>query len=165
MTSPRIQHAVIIGGSIAGLHAARVLADHAERVTLLDKDALDSTGNSRKGTPHARHAHLLLMKGQERMEARFPGLTQRAVSWGAVQVNLGNELRSFGLAGAMPSYSSGMRALSASRSLLEELTREQVLRLPKIAVRAQTEWMGMNVEKGRVTGVYLRSETRPAGEL
>ncbi len=165
MPSPRIQHAVIIGGSIAGLHAARVLADHAERVTLLDKDALDSTGSSRKGAPHARHAHLLLMKGLERMEARFPGLTQRALSWGAVQVNLGNELRSFGLAGAMPSYSSGMRALCASRSLLEELTRDMVLRLPKIAVRAQTEWMGMNVEQGRVTGVYLRSEARPAGEL
>ncbi|HNC97519.1 MAG TPA: FAD-dependent monooxygenase [Myxococcota bacterium] len=165
MPSPRIQHAVIIGGSIAGLHAARVLADHAERVTLLDKDALDSTGNSRKGTPHARHAHLLLIKGLERMEARFPGLTQRAMGWGAVRVNLGNEVRHYGSAGLLPSYSSGLRALCASRSLLEELTREQLMQQPKVAVRAQTEWMGMNVEKGRVTGVYLRSDARPAGEL
>jgi 2-polyprenyl-6-methoxyphenol hydroxylase-like FAD-dependent oxidoreductase len=142
-----------------------VLADHAERVTLLDKDALDSTGTSRKGTPHTRHAHMLLMKGLERMEARFPGLTQRAMSWGAVRVNLGNEVRICGAAGALPSYRSNMRALCASRSLLEELTRDQVLKQPKIAVRAQTEWTGTNVERGRVTGVYLRAEARPAGEL
>ncbi len=165
MASPRIQHAVVIGGSIAGLHAARVLADHAERVTVLDKDALDTTGSSRKGTPHARHAHLLLMKGLERMEARFPGLTQRAMGWGAVRVNLGNEVRSWGPAGSIPAYNSGMRTLCASRALLEELTRDQLLQHPKIAVRAQTEWMGMKLHRGAVQGVYLRSDERPAGEL
>ena len=33
--------AVIIGGSIAGLLAARVLSGHFERVTLVVRDALD----------------------------------------------------------------------------------------------------------------------------
>jgi NADPH-dependent 2,4-dienoyl-CoA reductase/sulfur reductase-like enzyme len=34
------RHAVVIGGSIAGLLAARVLAEHYEQVTLVERDAL-----------------------------------------------------------------------------------------------------------------------------
>ena len=33
------RHGVVIGGSIAGLLAARALANHLDRVTLLERDA------------------------------------------------------------------------------------------------------------------------------
>ena len=38
-STPRraLRHAVVIGGGIAGLLAARVLSDHFERVTLLER--------------------------------------------------------------------------------------------------------------------------------
>ena len=32
------EHAVVIGGSMAGLLAARVLSDHFERVTIVERD-------------------------------------------------------------------------------------------------------------------------------
>ena len=32
-------HAVVLGGSLAGLLAARVLADHFDHVTLIERDA------------------------------------------------------------------------------------------------------------------------------
>ena len=37
------RHAVVLGGSLAGLLAARVLIDHFERVTLIERDAYPET--------------------------------------------------------------------------------------------------------------------------
>ena len=34
----RRRHAVVVGGSLAGMLAARVLADHVHAVTLLERD-------------------------------------------------------------------------------------------------------------------------------
>lgn len=38
------RHAVVVGGSMAGMLAARVLADHFERVTLLERDRYAEDG-------------------------------------------------------------------------------------------------------------------------
>ncbi|MCU1611830.1 MAG: hypothetical protein JWM45_3746 [Pseudonocardiales bacterium] len=42
-------HAVVVGGSMAGLLAARVLANHFEQVTIVERDALSDTVHTRKG--------------------------------------------------------------------------------------------------------------------
>ena len=39
------KHAVVIGGSIAGLMAARVLTDYFDQVTMLDRDHIESGDN------------------------------------------------------------------------------------------------------------------------
>ena len=54
------QHAVVLGGSMGGLLAARVLAGHFDRVSIVERDAFPPEGEHRKGTPQARHAHGLL---------------------------------------------------------------------------------------------------------
>jgi glycine/D-amino acid oxidase-like deaminating enzyme len=56
-------HAVVIGGSIAGLLAARVLADHFEHITLIERDRLPERPQPRKGVPQASHVHVMLVKG------------------------------------------------------------------------------------------------------
>lgn len=37
------EHAIVLGGSMAGLLAARVLSDFFERVTLIERDQLPQT--------------------------------------------------------------------------------------------------------------------------
>ena len=71
--------AVVIGASIAGLLAARVLSEHFNDVVLLERDELPRTAAPRKGTPHAVHPHGLLARGREIMEALFPGFTDGVV--------------------------------------------------------------------------------------
>ena len=44
-------HAVVIGASMAGLLAARVLSDHFEQVTLIERDTLTADAEARKGIP------------------------------------------------------------------------------------------------------------------
>ena len=46
-------HAIVIGASMAGLLAARVLADHYEQVTLVERDAFPPEGEHRRGCPKA----------------------------------------------------------------------------------------------------------------
>src|SRR5262245_22590880 len=76
-------HAVVIGGSMAGMLAARVLIDHFDRVTIIERDRLPNRAVSRKGTPQARHLHVLLERGRQLLERFFPGLTYELVQNGA----------------------------------------------------------------------------------
>ena len=55
-------HALVIGGSLAGLLAARVLSDHFERVTIVERDHYPDQAEFRSGVPQARHLHVLLAK-------------------------------------------------------------------------------------------------------
>jgi hypothetical protein len=54
------RHALVIGGSLAGLFAARVLADFFDKVTILDRDVFPVTPDHRKGVPQSYDAHALL---------------------------------------------------------------------------------------------------------
>ncbi|MDR4488018.1 MAG: hypothetical protein R3B83_10935 [Nitrospirales bacterium] len=53
-------HAVVIGGSFAGLVAARVLSDHFERVTILERDPVHEYPESRRGQAQTRHLHVFV---------------------------------------------------------------------------------------------------------
>jgi flavin-dependent dehydrogenase len=55
--------AVVLGASMAGLLAARVLADTYGQVTVIDHDELPETPMHRRGVPHGRHIHALLARG------------------------------------------------------------------------------------------------------
>lgn len=67
-------HAVVLGASLAGLLAARVLADAYERVTLVERDPLTDAAENRRGVPQGRHAHVLLTRGAQILDELFPGL-------------------------------------------------------------------------------------------
>ena len=49
------RHALVIGGSMAGLLTARVLSDHFDQVTILERDSVHDYPESRKGQPQTRH--------------------------------------------------------------------------------------------------------------
>src|SRR5215210_5005338 len=76
MSGRPLRNAVVAGGSIAGLLAARVLSNHFEAVTLVERDALAHTPQPRKGVPQGPHAHILLLRGQAIMRSMFPGLAE-----------------------------------------------------------------------------------------
>ena len=82
--APRYAHAVVLGGGIAGLLAARVLRDHFERVTLVERDDLETGDVPRRGVPQGRHAHGLLAGGAQVLERLFPGLREELVADGAL---------------------------------------------------------------------------------
>src|SRR5215471_9937141 len=69
--------ALVIGGSLAGMCAARVLSDVFDQVTIIERDAYPSAPDFRTGVPQARHIHNLLARGLLEFESFFPGFEAR----------------------------------------------------------------------------------------
>ena len=51
------RQAVVIGAGMAGMPAARVLADYFDQVIVLENDALPSDASPRPGTPQSKSLH------------------------------------------------------------------------------------------------------------
>ena len=56
-------NAVVLGGSLAGLCAARALAERCEHVTVIERDELPEGPVDRAGLPQGRHIHAMLERG------------------------------------------------------------------------------------------------------
>ncbi len=62
------------GASMAGLLAARVLAEHFGRVTVVERDRFPEGVGDRRGVPQDPHAHGLSVRGGVALEGVFPGI-------------------------------------------------------------------------------------------
>ena len=132
-TGARIpSHAVVLGGGIAGLLAARVLRDHFERVTLVERDDLPPGDVPRRGVPQGQHAHGLLAGGARVLERLFPGLRDELVADGALLHDVVGDGRFYGLGGYQVRYDSGLRGVFLTRPMLEGHLRRRLLTLPGI---------------------------------
>ena len=121
---------LILGGSIAGLLAARVLAERFERVVVVERDPLPQIGEHRRGVPHGRHLHGLHPRGREILDELFPGFTGTLIADGAVGCDILGDLR-WQLSGhQLRQAAIGLPALFASRPFLEGHVRAMVQRLP-----------------------------------
>ncbi|MGH7883173.1 MAG: FAD-dependent oxidoreductase, partial [Candidatus Dormibacteraceae bacterium] len=151
-------HAVVIGGSMAGLFASRVLSDYFERVTIVERDQLPEGPEFRYGVPQSRHAHALLKRGLEVMEELFPGLEAELATEGAVPLD-GADVLSLTVAGWSNRF-QGLPLLAMSRELIEWAVRQRTLRLPQVSVLERREATGLapSADASRVTGVLLREK-------
>ena len=136
-------HAVVLGASMAGLAAARVLADTYERVTLLDRDALPAGAAHRKGVPQSRHAHGLLAGGRAALEELFPGLTDELVANGAPSGDSQAQTRFYNHGLRLCPGPSDLRSVSVSRLLLEGCVRGRVRALPNVRVVDRCDATGL----------------------
>jgi 2-polyprenyl-6-methoxyphenol hydroxylase-like FAD-dependent oxidoreductase len=156
--------AIVIGGSMAGLLAARTLADYYSQVLVLERDSLPASAAPRKGVPQARHAHALLGKGQEILEGLLPGLTQHLIHEGAIW----GDGRFFSGGGYHCPIPAASKMLLVSRPLLEHEVRMRLLTLPNIHIVDQCDVLGLEAteNRSRVIGVCaLRRQTTAAPEI
>jgi len=158
------KHAIVMGGSMAGLLAARVLSDHFAQVTLIERDALPAGPEQRRGVPQGRHTHGLLGGGRNVLERYFPGISQTLVDRGALTGDIVRETRWFFEGGCLNRPESGLRGLLLTRPLLESGVRERVLAIPNVVRRDDTAVEGLvfDASSQRVTGVRVAGETLAA---
>lgn len=157
-------HAVVIGSSIAGLTAARILTDYFARVTIVDRDHVPDTPEFRRGTPQAHHAHSLPLRGQNILEQQFPGLATELLANGAIPVNGGSEMAYF-IAGKWHQvrHQAAVVSMTYSRPLLETTIYRRLVSHPRVRIIQEHEVRGLLVDQrgDRVTGVRLQRRHGP----
>lgn len=153
-------HAVVIGASIAGLCAARVVSDFYARVTVFERDDLPSGPANRATVPQDRHLHLLMARGAKEFESLFPGLLADMVAAGVPILENRPDCIHFGAAGHVLGTGRTLReeftAYVPSRPHLEWQLRRRVRAIDNVEIvrRSVTE-PRFDRETQRVSGVVL----------
>ena len=159
------RHAIVVGGSMGGLVAARALADYYERVTIVDRDTFPAIGEHRKGVPQSRHTHGLLASGRRMLEKFFPGIGAELMAAGAIAGDILADSRWIFEGGTHCRPKSGFEGLLLSRPLLEGMVRKYLFALPNIAVMENCDAAGLVFVGGKVTGLRLASGDTVAADL
>ena len=161
--------AVVIGGSIAGLLSARVLADYFTCVTIIDKDELPQTPQPRRGVPQSVQPHVLLTKGYRLLGEFFPGIEEKLAANGALSIDWAREFKHFfgGYWGSSSEHSSDIVSVTCSRYVLEWTIRQELLEIPQIEFLQQSKVAGLvyNSSEDKIQGVYLHSGQRLEADL
>jgi len=169
MASRLGEHAVVIGGSIAGLMSARVLADYFERVTILERDHIGPQPSVHKSTPQGNHLHTVLIGGLQVLSGLYPGFSEKLHSMGAVPVRLTTDFPiyrpdgvAFSLTGSVKAPRDlGIQLYSQSRGLLEHCLRHCTLASPNISAECDASVARLLETKARVEGVSYKYHGEP----
>ena len=162
---PRRRHAVVVGGSLAGMLAARVLSDHFDRVTLMERDRFPETPAARKGLPQGRHAHGLMARGRRVLERFLPGLTGGLAQAGAEPLDWTQDVAWMSPYGWYVRFPGKLLLLAFTRDLIDWGVRRRVAALPNVRIQQGSDVAGLIRGPGdgaRVAGVRLRSRTADA---
>ena len=161
----RSSHIVVIGAGMGGLATAHALHRHAARVTVIERDSLPSRPAARAGTPQGRHLHILQPGGLMALERLLPGFADELLARGATAVAAPGGILWHSAAGwVKPQPATRASLLSASRDLIEWVTRDLVLERTPLDVRTGIEVAGLAVEDGRVVGVDVRDRGAASDE-
>ncbi|MEV0678639.1 FAD-dependent monooxygenase [Actinosynnema sp. NPDC050436] len=151
--------AVVLGASIAGVLAARVLAESYREVTVVDRDQVLGVFEARRGTPHTRHAHGLHARGHLVLEELFPGFTDRMRAAGVPTGDLGEMRWYFNARELRPSH-TGLVSVTAPRPFLEGRLRAEVADMSTVDFLEEHDVLGLETtaDRARVVGARVRDK-------
>ncbi len=157
--SQQNSHAIVIGGSIAGLLAARVLAEHFERVTIIERDYYPENPEPRSGVPQSNQGHFLLARGKQILEELFPGFVNELAEQGAIQVDVLKDWPFLSEYGWWPRFSSDLTTWSCTRNLIENIIRKRLLNYTHLTFMEghQVSKLLASRDKREITGVRLKN--------
>jgi 2-polyprenyl-6-methoxyphenol hydroxylase-like FAD-dependent oxidoreductase len=151
--------AVVLGAGMAGLLAARVLAESYGSVVLVDRDEVEGVEGPRRGVPQGRHAHALLAKGQQILQELFPGLDAELAASNVPAGDLAGDLRWYFNGQRLAPARSGLMSVSSTRPVLEAHVRARVAALPEVSFKTPYAVRGLRTGgQGRIVGVTIAGD-------
>ncbi len=162
------EHAVVLGASMAGLLTARVLSEHFDRVSVVERDVLPPEGAHRRGVPQGRHVHALLPRGGVLLEELFPGLVAELAGAGAPLLEDLSQMHFEVLGHRLSRARSPLRpvGVQASRPVLEAAVRRRVCDRANVEVLDGRDVLGLvaTPQRERVCGVRVQRRDVRGGE-
>ncbi|MFI9834557.1 FAD-dependent monooxygenase [Streptomyces sp. NPDC051913] len=149
-------HTVVIGGSVAGLLAARALSTSFDHVTVVERDAFPAHTVPRRGVPQGRQVHALLTRGAVGLDGLFPGFIDAMTTAGIPSGDGQADFTWFLDGHRMAKAESGLRGFGVSRPQIEAMIRARVRELPNVSLTEGTQVDGLLVDEGRAAGVRIR---------
>lgn len=165
--TPKIgEKVVVVGGSMAGLLAARVLADGFEAVTIIDRDSLPDHPTARPGVPQGRHVHVLLEAGRATLDDLFPGFGEELLSEGGLLADLLSDFIVYDKGGFLADGKTRLPTYFATRPLFEHVVRRRITDFDGVDVRPNCQFIDYVVDDAmNVEGVLIRNEDAERVEL
>jgi 2-polyprenyl-6-methoxyphenol hydroxylase-like FAD-dependent oxidoreductase len=166
---PAHGRAVVVGGGVAGMLAARVLGDHFQEVVVIERDRYPGGAENRPGVPQARHLHFMLKRGLTVAEELFPGLTEDLLAAGCPRVDQGRDFRILYRSGWSPTLPCDLDILSFTRPVFEAALRRRLMADGRVGCREGTEVTALELDAAGRCVIGVRVQPRgarggPAGE-
>ncbi|PGT19745.1 NAD(P)/FAD-dependent oxidoreductase [Bacillus cereus] len=127
--------AIVIGGSMAGKLAAKVLSNTFEEVIILEAGEKWDGISHRKRVPQSNHPHVLLKGGEEALEELFPNITNELIKSGSIVNNFTLDLKwhQFGL--WKQPFKGEIHMIQQSRALLESHIQKRIEQVSNVITK------------------------------
>jgi 2-polyprenyl-6-methoxyphenol hydroxylase-like FAD-dependent oxidoreductase len=152
--------AVVLGGSIAGLFAARVLADAYDEVQIVDRDKIVGLKGPRKTLPLSYQANGLLARGVHVMEELFPGIVEDLVEQeGVPKGDLSGSCRWYAQGKRLKQKDGDLITIGVLRPVLEYHIRERVQAISNVVWVEEHDIVGLvtTQDKSKVIGAKVQA--------
>ena len=168
---------MVLGGSVAGLAAARLLARHFTRLVVIERDTRTDVAVpedafaawERPSVPQFRHSHAFLARLRLILLAHMPDVLERLRDAGVREIQLVETVPP-GMPWTPRPADEDVVLLACRRATFEWALRESVRTLPNVELREGTTVTGLagvryDGGRPRVTGVRLADGTELAASL
>ncbi|MEU1535360.1 NAD(P)/FAD-dependent oxidoreductase [Streptomyces fagopyri] len=151
-------HAIVIGGSLAGMLAAAALKDRVDTIEIIEAHDLPLAAQARTGVPQAAHIHPLLSGGAKAIDTLLPGTIEHLLDTGANRVPVTTNMVYLSPEGWYRRWQRDTHYLiAASRDLTDSVVRQRVLSDARVKVRSRARVISLLGDAHRVTGVKIRT--------
>jgi 2-polyprenyl-6-methoxyphenol hydroxylase-like FAD-dependent oxidoreductase len=149
-----MKRAVVIGGGIAGLAAAKALAGSFAEVIILEKDESLGSSAPRRSAAQGAHLHVLLGRGQEILSELFPEVAAKILDSDCPRIDWAADTQWEMGSGCFPRHQSGVITRSFTRPYLESLLVASLRQ--KSAAGFQTgQVTSLSLKENKVSEVHL----------
>ena len=161
------EQAVVIGAGMAGLLAARVLADVFDKVTVIERDPFPDEALARRGVPQGRHIHVMLEAGRATLEDLFPGYRSDLLSVGGLEIDGARDVNFYAEGDFLAEGPHRLPHYAATRPLYEQLVRRHVTDFDGVNLRSRCQFRDYLIDETATTieGIVFTNEETAIEEL